>query len=38
MPWESIAQMRDEDLKDMFTYLMSLPPIRNMVPAPIPPK
>ena len=38
MPWESIQQASDNDLKAMFAYLMSLPPVRNMVPAPVPPK
>jgi len=38
MPWESIQQASDKDLKAMFAYLMSLPPVRNMVPAPAPPK
>lgn len=38
MPWESIQQASDKDLKAMFAYLMSLPPVRNMVPAPVPPK
>jgi hypothetical protein len=38
MPWEGIGQGSDKDLKAMFAYLMSLPPVRNMVPAPIPPK
>ena len=38
MPWEEIRQTSDKDLKAMFAYLMSLPPVRNMVPAPVPPK
>ena len=38
MPWEGIRQASDKDLKAMFSYLMSLPPVRNMVPAPVPPK
>jgi hypothetical protein len=38
MPWEGIQQASDKDLKAMFAYLMSLPPVRNMVPSPIPPK
>jgi hypothetical protein len=38
MPWESIQQASDKDLKTMFAYLMSLPPVRNVVPSPIPPK
>jgi len=38
MPWEGTQQASDKDLKAMFAYLMSLPPVRNMVPAPAPPK
>lgn len=38
MPWEEIQHANDKDLKAIFAYLMSLPPVRNMVPAPIPPK
>lgn len=38
MPWEEIQQMSDKDLKAIFAHLMSLPSVRNMVPAPIPPK
>jgi len=38
MPWESIRQASDRDLKAMFAYITSLPPVRNMVPAPVPPK
>lgn len=37
MPWQTIGQMTDQDLKDMFAYLMSLPPIENPIPAPLPP-
>jgi len=38
MPWEAIQQASDKDLKAIFAYLMSLPPVRNMVPTPVPPK
>jgi mono/diheme cytochrome c family protein len=37
MPWQAIGQMSDQDLKDMFAYLMSLKPIENKVPEPTPP-
>ncbi|HEX2866088.1 MAG TPA: c-type cytochrome [Ignavibacteriales bacterium] len=37
MPWQSIGQMKDEDLKAVFAYLKSLKPIDNKVPDPIPP-
>lgn len=37
MPWQSIGQMTDDDLKAIFAYLKSLPPIENPIPPPIPP-
>lgn len=37
MPWPNYINLKDEDLKAMFAYLMSLKPISNVVPAPIPP-
>ena len=37
MPWPWYAQMRDEELKAIFAYLKSIPPIRNHVPDPTPP-
>lgn len=37
MPWPSIAQLTDEDLRLMFAYLQSIPPIKNQVPVPVPP-
>lgn len=37
MPWYMIAKMTDEDLSSVYHYLMSLPAIKNQVPAPIPP-
>jgi mono/diheme cytochrome c family protein len=37
MPWAYYAQMTDDDLKAVFAYLKSLPPIKNPVPAPTPP-
>ena len=37
MPWPDIAKATDEDLKAIFAYLKSLPPIRNQVPDPVPP-
>jgi len=37
MPWQTIGQMTDEDLKAVFTYLKSITPIHNAVPAPLPP-
>ncbi len=37
MPWPSIAQYTDEDLKAIFAYLHELPAISNKVPAPVSP-
>lgn len=37
MPWEANAAHTDEDLKAMFAYFQSLPPIDNKVPQPVPP-
>lgn len=37
MPWAMYANMTDEDLRAVFAYLQSLPPVSNLVPAPIPP-
>jgi hypothetical protein len=33
MPWPAYSQLPDEDLKAIFTYLRSIPPIRNQAPA-----
>jgi hypothetical protein len=37
MPWQNVAAMTDGDLKAVFAYLRSIPPIVNLVPLPIPP-
>jgi hypothetical protein len=37
MPWFNYAEMTDEDLRAVFAYLKSIPPIRNRVPEPLPP-
>jgi hypothetical protein len=37
MPWPWYAQMTDEDLKAIFAYLKTIPPIENAVPAWTPP-
>ena len=34
MPWPGVRQQSDADLRAMFAYLQSLPPIHNSVPAP----
>lgn len=33
MPWQAYGQMTDDDLKSVFMYLKSIPPIDNAVPA-----
>ena len=38
MPYRMIGTLTDEDLRSVFAYLQSLPPIRNRVPAPIDPE
>ena len=37
MPWEMYRHTSDEDLRSIFAYLKSTPPVRNVVPSPIPP-
>ncbi|MEO6820316.1 MAG: diheme cytochrome c-553 [Ginsengibacter sp.] len=37
MPWQSFAQMTDDELKAVFAYLESTKPIHNIVPQPQPP-
>jgi hypothetical protein len=37
MPWFNYRQMTDEDLKAVFAYLRSIPPIHNRIPEPLPP-
>jgi mono/diheme cytochrome c family protein len=37
MPWFNYREMTDEDLEAVFTYIHSLPPIRNNVQTPLPP-
>lgn len=37
MPWFNYAKMTDDDLKAVFAYLRSIPPVYNTVPQPLPP-
>ena len=37
MPYPVVAQLNDEDIRSLFAYLQSLPPVRNRVPAPVDP-
>ena len=38
MPYKMIRTLTDEDLRSIFAYLQSLPPIRNRVPTPVDPE
>ena len=38
MPWEDIKAATDEDLKAIWAFLRSIPPVKNQVPFPVPPK
>ena len=35
MPWQVYGQMPEQDLKAIYAYLRSLPPVRNRVPEPV---
>ncbi len=37
MPWQNYTALNDEDLAAVFAYLQSIPPVKNVVPAPLPP-
>jgi hypothetical protein len=37
MPWETISKLTDADLKALFAYLRTVPPVKNRVPLPAPP-
>ena len=37
MPWELIGRMTDDDLRSIYAFLRTLPPIKNVVQAPTPP-
>jgi mono/diheme cytochrome c family protein len=36
MPWQDFRQMTDEDLKSIYAYLRTIPPVTNRVPDPKP--
>lgn len=38
MPWQNWMNMKDEEVQAIFAYLKSIRPVRNVVPAPIPPE
>jgi mono/diheme cytochrome c family protein len=35
MPWEDLKALTDDDIKAVFAYLRSLPPVKNQVPLPV---
>jgi hypothetical protein len=35
MPWQAVRNLNDEDLRAVFAYLKTVPPITNHVPDPI---
>ena len=37
MPWFNFTNMKDEDVHAIYTYLKSINPVENVVPAPVPP-
>ncbi|MCC6723488.1 MAG: diheme cytochrome c-553 [Saprospiraceae bacterium] len=37
MPWQNYVGMSDDDLSAIFAYLKSIPAVKNVVPAPVPP-
>ncbi len=37
MPWFNYGKMTDDDLKAVYAYLRSIPPVHNRVPDPLPP-
>ena len=38
MPWPAYSKMTDDDLKAVFAYLRQIPPVKNKVPDPLPPR
>ncbi len=36
MPWQSLAALNDDDLKAIYAYLRTIPPVTNSVPTPVP--
>jgi mono/diheme cytochrome c family protein len=37
MPWWAFRNLTDEDLKAIYAYLRTIPPVKNRVPEPVPP-
>lgn len=38
MPWFNFTALKDQDVKAIFAYLKSIPPVQNVVPAPVAPE
>jgi len=38
MPWGAFRNLTDDDLRSIYAYLWTIPPIRNRVPEPVPPR
>ena len=37
MPWGAFRNLADDDLRSIYAYLRTVPPVRNRVPEPLPP-
>lgn len=37
MPWTAMRHLSDEDLRSIYAYLQTVPPVHNRVPEPLPP-
>ena len=37
MPWENFRNLSDEDLRAVYAFLRTIPPVKNRVPEPTPP-
>jgi cytochrome c553 len=37
MPWQALSHLSDSDLRAIYAYLKTLPPVHNRVPDPVPP-
>lgn len=37
MPWAAFRNLNDEDLKSIYAFLRTIPPVSNLVPDPVPP-
>ncbi len=37
MPWENLRKLKNDDIAAIWAYLQSIPPVKNVVPAAIPP-